>query len=433
MTCRWPPALVDWFSGDPTVICPDDQTAEMVLRNRLLGILTSHPERNAFRAPSWQQSLDATLEQAKQNSEIVLFPCSAPYASTIRYACERYGVMGLAVSVRIAIPPLLAQQQNATPGQLELCCSTPLSGKQASPEDQAVCVLADRLVALQVSPKGKIASLLERRLACKEIDPTSVWLHACIAPRRTVSMCQNRFSQLGAVLWFPKPLNCHTHSPWACKNRFLPPTLQLSGHLPEPLRESQDYLVHSTRARQTHWPDQSDQALLSETFRLAWNPAPTPLETLLRIVSEQRLIATTNLKRGTTPTISFTENSLATLQNMRTFQSHLARWDWEPYGIAIRKSKLSHLRCKPVRYLSRDQIDRLEPDDQSYCQPLPLNATDRDWTCEREWRLADDLRLVQVGSNEAFVFVAYHWEARLLAHYSRWPVYALENSTRLSG
>jgi hypothetical protein len=110
---------------------------------------------------------------------------------------------------------------------------------------------------------------------------------------------------------------------------------------------------------------------------------------------------------------------------MRAFQSHLARWDWEPYGIAILKAALMPLGCRPVRYLEKSKIARLELPEQAFCQPLPDRPEDRDWTGEREWRYPDDLRLALLPANSAFLFVPYEWQSRALAHDSRWPVFSL--------
>ncbi|MFM8571959.1 MAG: hypothetical protein ACKOAU_10210, partial [Pirellula sp.] len=58
----------------------------------------------------------------------------------------------------------------------------------------------------------------------------------------------------------------------------------------------------------------------------------------------------------------------------------------------------------------------------------------RDWTIEREWRLAGDLRLAQLPTHGVFIFVSTRSEALALAHYTRWPVYWLNDSASvLSG
>ena len=423
---RWNPSMIDWLAGDPRLGCPSENLLHSLLNTPLLGILASHPHRDAFRSPSWQHSLDSTLHRAKRNSQIVLFPLGAPHAPAIEFACENYGVKCLGVHVRFGNPLALSVDSNAPIKHLELWCDTSIQPSNLAADDLGVCILADQLLALKVSPSGKIASILERRLRCEEVEPSSLWIRAEQNPSKAIGMAQKHWSQLGAVLWFADQPDLPTATPWSCSHRRIPATLQLACDIPNRLASTDNFLIHTTRTRQTLWPNQSERDLLDEAFRLEWNPSPSPLDTLLHIVTEQKLVATTARKRGDLPSISFTENPIGELVRMRSFQSHLARWDWEPYGIAIRRTTLENIGCRRVRYLHKPQIDQLDPSEQTFCQPLPSNPGCRDWTVEKEWRLASDLRLAHIPPNDAFLLVAHVWQAKLLAHYSRWPVYALE-------
>jgi hypothetical protein len=424
---RWSNALLDSLHLD-TRTCG---FPIRLLNRRLLGILSSHPTRNAFRNPQWQQALDSILLLAKRESAVILYPHQAPYGPAIEFACDRFGIESLAICTHANEPPL---DKNSTdpphPCRLDLHCqihSTKEDPKNSiiPSEDLAVCALADRLVALNVSPGGKVASVLEKRLRCPQISPSTLWICAESSPSRSKKIDQKNWSDLGAILWFPGAPPNPCASSWSCSRRAIPSTLQLAGPIPSPLLNSDRYLIHTTRARQSEWPDQSQRDLLDEAFRFDWNPNPSPLETLHRIVVSQRLIATSTRKRGALSSVSLTQNPLAELLCMRAFQSHLARWDWEPYGIAILKSALMQLGCRPVRYLAKSEIAQLELAEQAFCQPLPDRPKDRDWTGEQEWRYPDDLRLATLPANSAFLFVPYEWESRALAHDSRWPVFSL--------
>lgn len=424
---RWQNSLVDSLGVD-TRICG---FPTRLLNRRLLGILSSHPARNAFRYPQWQQALDSILLLAKRESAVVLYPHQAPYGPTIEFACDRFGIDSLAICTHAEEPPLNKTSTDAPrPCRLDLygqIHSTKVDSKTPiiPSEDFAVCALADRLVALSVSRGGKVASVLEKRLRCPQIPPSTLWIRAESSPSRSQKVDQKNWSDLGAILWFPDAPPNLTPSSWSCSRRAVPSTLQLAGPIPSPLLNSDRYLIHTTRARQSEWPDQSQRDLLDEAFRFDWNPNPSPLETLHRIVMSQRLVATSTRKRGGLSSVSLTQNPLAELLLMRAFQSHLARWDWEPYGIAILKSALMPLGCRPVRYLEKSKIAQLELAEQAFCQPLPERPEDRDWTGEQEWRYPDDLRLATLPANSAFLFVPYPWQSRALAHDSRWPVFSL--------
>lgn len=364
---------------------------------------------------------------------MVLFSQSAPYAQSIAFACSRLEIPWASVTTRAENSPTKSHQSFGSSRQIVLNCKGQIASEKLPLDDLAVAVLAQRVVGLHVTPGGKTAAILNRLLNCSQHVPGQVWISAQSKPSRGLDEAQKRWSDAGAVLWFPKPIETLTMSPWSCQHRVVPASLQIHAGISTSLARSDLYLIHTTRARQSLWPDQSNLDLLDEAFRLAWNPNPTPVETLLKIISEQRLLATTARKRTDLRTISFTENPIALLLQMRAFQSHLARWDWEPYGLAIKKTTLERLGAKPVRYLAKKQIDSLDSDQQAYCQPLAEKQGDRDWTIEREWRLAHDLRLAHLPSDEAFVFVACDCEARAMSHHSRWPVYSVEKLSFLSG
>jgi hypothetical protein len=431
---RWQPTMVSWLPPDSKLVCPSSIVAQKILHRPLLGILASHPHRDAFRDPEWQAALDSVLQRAKCTGASIIFPHAAPYSQAIEFACDRYGISCFAIRSQVGMQKLVSSDREIEAHVLDIWSNTRISEKNTNPADLTVCVLADQIVALNVSPNGKVASLIQRRLQCPEVEPSSVWIQAVQRPTKAQRELLKNCNQLGAVLWFPNHAAVASLNPMGCHARTIPSTHQITGPIPEPLRNSDVYLVHTTRARQSNWPEQSTRDLLDESFRCEWSPNQTPLDTLLRIVRSQRIIATTARKRGQLPTVSFTQNNLAELTKMRAFQSHLARWDWEPYGIAVLRSVLERLGCRPVCYLPKQQIDLLDPNEQAFCQPTAQEQGDRDWTSEREWRLPSDLRLAHLPTRGVFIFVSTRSEALAMAHYTRWPVYWLnESASVLSG
>ncbi|RLT14406.1 MAG: hypothetical protein DWI26_06650, partial [Planctomycetota bacterium] len=116
---RWQNSLVDSLGVD-TRICG---FPTRLLNRRLLGILSSHPARNAFRNPQWQQALDSILLHAKRESAVVLYPHQAPYGPTIEFACDRFGIDSLAICTHAEEPPLDKTSTDAPrPCRLDLYC-----------------------------------------------------------------------------------------------------------------------------------------------------------------------------------------------------------------------------------------------------------------------------------------------------------------------
>lgn len=431
------------------------ETTGLPSRN-FMGLLASHFSKNDFLSPAWQSSLLVALRYAQEQHASILIPDTAPAAESIFYACEQLDLPAF----RVAISPnsdFVATQMRSD--QSNQRANPKSANKNRSfPGDLAVTFCSNELVALSIRPGGTVADCVRKRLESSIMPPHSIRIIVpdLVTTKQKQILCE--FNHQGAVLWFPNPSPnkivpyFQTLSAWHCSLRPTPHTQQPVSPLPESLFTSTDYLIHCTRARQSCWPDQSPLDLLNEAFRLAFNPSPAPLDTLCRILTTQRLVASSLHRRGNQPTVCFTENTLADLQSMRSFQSHLARWDWEPYGVAIPTTWLARLGARPVRYLPPEKIDRLSDDEQCFSQPIPATTNQiakshhtttskkalrvpRDWSIEKEWRLLGDLRFHQLHHPEVqtpqacspFVFVLRQAEAQAIADRSRWPVYWLED------
>lgn len=445
-TCRYfsfGDCLIEFLSpGIQLAFSPNEHaTATFFPPRRSIGLMSSHFTRNDFLSPAWQRNLLLALRHAKEQGAAILIPHSAPSADSILYACKQLEIPAYRVALASPHEPI-----NTT------------KGERRYTSDFVVAFCADEVLTLSIKPGGNVAFCLDARLACTKIPPHSVRIfvpNPMTAKQRQLLL---KLNGQGAVLW----ISCQSkgrvqehHEPssfWACSRRPTPHTQQPIGPIPASLYENTEYLIHCTRARQTSWPDQSPMDLLDEAFRLAFNPSPSPLESLYRILTTQRLIASSLHRRGTRSTVCFTANTLAKLDTMRSFQSHLARWDWEPYGVAIPTHWLSLLGARPVMYLPTEQINTLPEAEQCFAQPIPTGLknelpsqhqtctegatqTSRDWSVEREWRLVGDLRFnmltrqANAGTEHLspFVFVLRKIEAQAIADRSRWPVYWLED------
>ncbi len=155
-----------------------------------------------------------------------------------------------------------------------------------------------------------------------------------------------------------------------------------------------EWLTHCTRGRSGPWPDESlqeyyDQLLLGERAR-----GFHARESLLRILKMQRILATDYLKRGGQKSVSLSAVPLWKLLERRTFQSHLGRWDWEPYGICIRKSIAGCQGAREVVYVDKavDDSSAKHPGSGLGTPLLPpaesweLEYVSNIWKEEREWR-----------------------------------------------
>ena len=185
------------------------------------------------------------------------------------------------------------------------------------------------------------------------------------------------------------------------------------------------------QARHGPWPGQAEFDYLDDLILDRDGADHSSLAALCRIVNQQRLIASSLNIRGGHQVVSFTAVPLDELHELRTFRSHLARWDFEPFGICIKRDWLEELGARSVQYGDDQLWETLLPDDQPFFQvgqtssksgQQPIN-----WTAEREWRHVGDIDLRHVPNDAALLFTPSKSDARQLADISRWPIAIVES------
>jgi hypothetical protein len=423
-------------------------------------LLSCLPSRQQRWEVGWQQRLWVTLRQLSRAPRVCLTAEASPAQRPILAATQRLGLP----TVRLHAPPsdnqdweewlferFLELASGAAGGSGEAAGSRPAarlhcfpaqhrSGDQprdavpsatvdplqgVPPVDRALALLPGRVLVVAAKCGGRTWRSVQHRLACDRYPAGSTRVLSVLAEssRRLPSSeraWQRGAEQLregGAVLWLT-PIDrwrgvqarVDRQLRWADRRTCQP----LLMHPPP----RGDFLIHCTRSAVGPWPDQSplsfdDHLLLSES-----GAGRSPLESLMRIVIQQRLLAHRQLRRGELPTVCLSAVPLEELLGRRTFQSHLGRWDWEPYGIAIRRQWVSQLGGRPVDYRPESEAVHLSPQELAFYQPNKPH-----WRAEREWRLIGDMRLERLPSAMAFLFVPTLAEARQLQPISHWPVW----------
>lgn len=401
----------------------------------LLGIMSSHRSRFEPLSAAWERALESALGIAKRAQLTVFFASCTPYADRLRHACDRFGLQGLELRFR-------DEEKVDESGVATLRYSgNPLPHRSSIAdipiEDRAIAILSHQLFVLKARRGGKIARLIEMRLREESMTSGSTLLAVRQGSgRRAGNATARGLSERGAVLWIPKDSasdDCETTvglKAWGCRHRPFPPTQMPFGRSSSSLLDSDEFLVHFTRGRGGSWPDQSISQLYDEAIRLEWSGENSPLLSLQRILVTQRLFASSQLRRGPIRTVCFTARSIQSALNLRAFQSHLGRWDWEPYGIAIRRTWLAARGARPVQYAHPDEIHHMPISQQAFAQPLPVDDRHRDWSIEQEWRIQDDVRLSSIPPDQAFLFVRTRQDAKLMSPWSRWPIVYIDRDER---
>ncbi len=396
-----------------------------------LGLISSHSAKHGYASQDWQESLLSALQLADRQGWGIMCAYPAPYSEVIIHACKRFKVPYRLVSAVDSSGNHKAKSSASVEGNsvdcgiLWLICNEASTSQKIPIHDIATVFLSHHLFVLELNEGGKMAQLLEARLQCKEIPPGSTYLS--LARNQSAKTARSKNSDWldrGAVGW----LNTRSRE---FSNNFFRSVRKESSHgtTQQPifpirlLRDSDSkYLVHCTRSRRGPWPDQSIDQFHDELLQSPWIEQPSVFESLERILQSQRIVATNGLRRGKVETVCFSSNEISHLLSMRKFQIHLARWDWEPYGMMIDRDWLERKGAKQVSYMDQATAHRTSEEDLTYCQVVANDAGSRDWRAEHEWRIAGDVRLGQLPFSKAIVFVPTLAEAKLLQSLSRWPI-----------
>jgi hypothetical protein len=144
-----------------------------------------------------------------------------------------------------------------------------------------------------------------------------------------------------------------------------------------------------------------------------------PLDALIRIVRSGQLVAGATATSKTHPVVCFSALPLKELLQKRCFRPQLGRWDYEPYGIAIRLSVAKRLGIQPVIYGETKDRALLHAEDQFRFHPIGKTF---DWREEREWRSSESVNLAAMNPDDIRVFAEDLSIARLRLQDCRWPI-----------
>lgn len=284
--------------------------------------------------------------------------------------------------------------------------------------DRAVVAMSDRLLVFHLRRGGQLDALVRARLNDQRFPRVSVFI--ALGDGLVERRLADELLDCGAVGW----VVLDTRAVEPDEQDRIQQTGTLAAIVPLPSAQDWPFLTHCTRDQRGAWPDQSDAEFVDELLLKSSSQSRSAVDALERIIATERLVATSQLVRGDVPVVSFTAVPLAELPQMRAFRSHLGRWDFEPYGIAVRRGWLESRRARAVRYGDEALWNSLAIDQQPFFQNND-GQLEVDWSLEREWRHVGDVDLTDLSSDDAVIFVPSDVEAQRVAAISRWPVTVL--------
>lgn len=183
-----------------------------------------------------------------------------------------------------------------------------------------------------------------------------------------------------------------------------------------------DYLIHWTRRRDGPWPGETEDEYLDQLILGVESKDRSAFATLCKIVDDQRIGASSHLIRGGHEVVCFSDITLEQLATRRVYRKHLRRWDYEPYGVAVRREFLEKKGARPVIYGGDEDFETLPAEDQPYFQRRSTSDGETRWTEESEWRTSRSVLLRKKRQRDVFAFVPTEAEAIALSQFCRWPV-----------
>lgn len=297
--------------------------------------------------------------------------------------------------------------------------------------------MADRIIMLHCRQNGHIWKLANELLSQKA--PSIVMLAQTKQHRHDVDDLLAR----GIVPWllFEDTPAQETNQPVKADSSQRPTVRPEQAHFEsDPIRHPDDWLCHWTRPFRSAWPDQPADDFLDELILGCESADRSALAALIRIADQKKLLATV-ARQDECPTVSFTSVSLSAFRERRIFRSHRRRYDFEPYGIAVRKSNLVRLGAHPVQYVDDGSSNEIphshEATEATEATPFQQPRFDRtgkiDWSTEKEWRLPGDLDLSTLGGSSVVVFVNDETERARFPATCDWPVVVVPDSNQPSG
>lgn len=282
-----------------------------------------------------------------------------------------------------------------------------------SAADAAVVLAGERVVTLGCRAGGNVHQLLADRL--EGPDDVAVLIHNntdCTSAKALRSL-----TEAGAVSWLLSSHNTdHTASPTDVTAK---PTIagSLLSDAASPLQSPEDWLCHWTRPRPGPWPGESSEDYQDALIMGCPSADHSAFAALLRIIETGRLHPSVMARNS----VSFTKVPLTDFRSRRVYRRHLRRYDFEPWGIAVRQEALEGLGCRPVQYLDRGK--EMPSGDECWLHQLATDSSGSiDWTAEREWRLPGPLLLDSLAVDDVFVFVDSHAEVEAMEKVSPWRV-----------
>jgi len=184
-----------------------------------------------------------------------------------------------------------------------------------------------------------------------------------------------------------------------------------------------DYLWHFTRECQGPWPGETWETYFADLAAGAPGAGHSALDSLARILSEERIRACGRMIRGGFPVVCWSGAEPGEFIQGRRYRSALVRWEFQPYAIGIGRDVAQKLGLSKVICLPSGEYSSIIERDRYLFQARPDNSGK--FSVEEEWRNFGDFPLTDLHPSEGAALVKSPEEAAQILPKSRFPVISL--------
>ncbi len=182
------------------------------------------------------------------------------------------------------------------------------------------------------------------------------------------------------------------------------------------------YLIHWTRTANSNWLGEKLSDYYKSIVNSKNNYAHSAYMTLLRILSEKRLRASSRHYRKYLPAVSFSELKPSYAVDLMKWRARYREMSFEPYGIAIKKNVSDKIGVREVIYGDSNMFKDLKTNDKPYFQSI---GTKGFWTPEKEWRHIGDIDLSKICQKDLKIIVQSKEQIDLAGKYSKSEIISL--------
>ncbi len=417
--------------------------------SRGVGIVGSRLKRDpASRAPVLR-TLRLSMTAIDKSSEHVVASVGTSLYDYVEECAKTFDVPLLRVSTppdqgssKLWLDELVRDSNSMSGFELSLSPDVSPTGSDASPSvdsarggleqlpirDRVLALISDRVFVLSLRRNGNWWKLLRSGLQNElwDVGAVRVVVGQGLCSEDVASELQDQ----GAVSWFlvaddrlarnrdhqsrGEPSNSDIRVSAAPSEREVAEDTLLSELAAD--EPASEWLLHWTRAPKGQWAGESHDDHLRSSVLTEADAVRSAFATLQRIVDEGVVRATSGNTRGSVNVVCLADVPLVTLLANRVFRSHRGRWDFEHYGIGVRKQRVWSLGGRPVIY-GNESVWQSLPDGERPWFQLQKSQTGNepiDWTVENEWRLTSELNLNDLPADDVFLFCRAEDEAELL-------------------